>query len=119
MMGDISKHFSRSEFACQCGCGFSTVDIELVSLLETIRKVFNAPVTINSACRCPEHNEKIGGAYGSKHKQGIAADIVVSGASPAMVYKFVDSHMPLKGGVGSYDTFTHVDVRAVKSRWKG
>ena len=118
-MGDISKNFSRSEFACKCGCGFSTVDIELLKTLEVIRGHFSSPIKITSACRCESHNKHIGGGNASKHKQGIAADIVVNGVTPYAVYRFLDSFMPNNYGIGIYKTFTHIDVRKTKARWKG
>ena len=118
-MGDISENFSRSEFDCQCGCGFSTVDVELIKVLEVVRKKFGRSIKINSGCRCEEHNKKEGGSYGSKHKQGIAADIVVSGVSPDKVYAFLDLFMPNSYGIGKYNSFTHIDVRKTKARWKG
>jgi hypothetical protein len=37
-MGDVSKNLSRSEMACNCGCGFDACDIELVVARLTIRK---------------------------------------------------------------------------------
>ena len=86
-MGDLSKDFSRSEFACGCGCGFATVDVKLLELLQVIRAHFKKPVAITSGCRCNEYNEKVGGSYGSKHKQGIAADIKVKDTKPEDVYK--------------------------------
>ena len=88
-------------------------------MLEIVREKFNAPITINSACRCNEHNTNIGGSYGSKHKQGIAADIVVKGIDPSEVYEFLNNHMPNSYGIGKYDTFTHIDVRTTKARWRG
>jgi len=115
----ISQNFHREEFACKCGCGFATADFDLIHLLELIRNKFKQPVTINSGCRCELHNTAVGGSYGSKHKQGIAADIVVNNVSPADVYKFVDGHAPTKYGIGLYEGFTHVDVRIKKARWKG
>ncbi len=118
-MGDISKNFSRSEFMCKCNCGFSTVDIELIKVLEIVRGHFDAPVKINSACRCELHNTAIGGSYGSKHKQGIAADITVMGVKPYAVYRFLDGYAPNKYGLGLYETFTHLDIRKLKARWKG
>ena len=113
----ISQNFSRDEFACKCGCGFDVVDIELVHVLEKVRAKFNKPVTINSACRCESHNKKIGGTDGSKHKLGIAADIVVKDTKPSLVYAFLCKYAPLRYGIGSYDTFTHIDVRQQKARW--
>lgn len=117
-MGDLSPHFNRREFACKCGCGMSNINLQLVERLETIRGYFNAPVTINSACRCPAHNKKVGGAPNSQHMQGIAADIVVKGVPPAEVAKFAEAFW-MSGGVGRYKTFTHVDVRMGCARWKG
>lgn len=116
-MGDVSTNFNRSEFACKCDCGFNAVDVELLKLLETIRKRFNTPITINSACRCEAHNESVGGAKRSKHKLGVAADIEVHGVTPAEVFRFVDTYMPSKYGVKSYKAFTHIDVR--KTKWRG
>lgn len=118
-MGDLSKNFSRSEFACKCGCGFQTVDVDLLAIIETVRNKYKKPVTINSACRCDEHNENIGGSYGSKHKQGIAADIVVEGVDPSFVYAYLDRIYPTSYGIGKYEHFTHFDVRQIKARWKG
>jgi len=118
-MGDVSPNFSRREFSCKCGCGFQTVDVDLIAILETVRSKFNSPVTINSACRCHEHNENIGGSYGSKHKQGIAVDIVVKGVNPKDVYKYLDDIYPASYGIGYYDSFTHFDVRSNKARWRG
>lgn len=110
----LSKNFHRSEFACKCGCGFATVDVELLNTLEVVRSHFNKSVKINSACRCEEHNKKIGGSYGSKHKKGIAADIVVKDVDPDVVYKFLDNYMPNTYGIGKYNSFTHIDVRKTK-----
>jgi uncharacterized protein YcbK (DUF882 family) len=119
-MQKISKNFSRSEFKCRCGsCDFATADVELIGLLEKIRSHFNAPVTVNSACRCQEHNKNEGGHRNSKHMQGIAADIVVKGVHPLKVYGFVDSIAPDRYGIGNYPTFTHVDVQPTKKRWHG
>ena len=112
-----SEYFKRSEFACKCGCGFATVDVELLSLLTEIRVYFNAPVIINSGCRCLEHNTNIGGSDGSKHMLGIAADIVVKGVSSIDVYTFIGFNVGNKYGLGSYNTFTHIDVRPDKARW--
>jgi uncharacterized protein YcbK (DUF882 family) len=113
----VSKNFSREEFACKCGCGFSVVDVELLDILERVRVHFNSPVKINSACRCNEHNINVGGSIGSKHKLGIAADIVVLGVEPEVVHNFLDNHAPNRYGLGNYETFTHVDVRESKARF--
>jgi uncharacterized protein YcbK (DUF882 family) len=117
-VGDISEHFDRSEFRCECGCGFDTVDTDLLRILEVIRSHFDRPITINSGCRCPSHNFAVGSGDNSQHLYGRAADIVVSGIDPSLVYELVDQ-MGI-GGAGEYDTFTHVDSRTNgPARWEG
>ncbi len=118
-MGDLSQNFNRSEFACKCGCGFATVDAELLEVLQIVRVKFESSVTINSACRCDMHNKKVGGTKGSKHKKGIAADIVVSAIDQSYVYAYLIGAFPDKYGIGKYKSFTHIDVRADKARWTG
>jgi len=116
-MDKVSQHFTRKEFACRCGCGFDTVDIELLQVLEGIRGYLDSPVYISSACRCISHNHKVGGKPKSKHRLGIAADISVRGVEPLDVQLYLLSKYLDKYGIGSYDSFTHIDVRASKARW--
>ena len=116
-MGDLSKHFNRSEFACKCGCGFDTVDAKLIEYLENIRLAFNSPITINSGCRCEIYNKSIGGSENSWHIEGRAADIVVKNANPHTVTDYCEDEKAFIGGLGRYDTFTHIDSRGYKARW--
>jgi uncharacterized protein YcbK (DUF882 family) len=117
-MGDISENFDRSEFACKCGCGFDTVDAELIKVLEDIRGAFGVPIKINSGCRCETHNKEIGGSVHSQHKKGRAADIVVEGINAGAVQGLVDGRWPSLGGMGRYGVFTHVDTRSGPiARW--
>jgi uncharacterized protein YcbK (DUF882 family) len=113
----ISPWFDRSEFACKCECGFNTVDAELLEILDMIRSHYNARVTINSACRCPEHNKSVGGAENSQHLFARAADIVVDGVDPKDVQDYIDTKWPNQYGMGRYNTFTHIDSRSTKARW--
>ena len=64
------------------------------------------------------YNKKIGGATYSQHIYGTAADIVVQGVKPEEVAKYAEYLMPKTGGIGLYPTFTHVDVRVARARWK-
>lgn len=115
---NLSKHFQRSEFACKCHCGFSTVDAELLNTLERVRDYFNSPVTINSGCRCYNHNSNIGGSSHSKHCFGIAADFTVKDHTPEEVYEFINRYEPESYGLGLYKSWVHLDVRSTKARWK-
>jgi uncharacterized protein YcbK (DUF882 family) len=114
-----SKYFKRREFACACGCGMDTVDYELVVALDAIRDHFDRPVLVtpHGGCRCESFNRVVGGAAGSQHLRGRAADIIVMGTPPSIVADLAEQM--LLGGVGRYDTFTHVDTRHGVVRWKG
>ncbi len=114
----VSPNFSRSEFACKCGCGFDSVDAELIEILEDLRTHFGGrSVIVNSGARCELYNKKIGGAVSSKHLSSRAADIVVNGIAPVLVYEYLRTKYPDKYGIGKYRTFTHIDSRKTKARW--
>lgn len=115
----LSANFKVSEFVCKDGSDAVLVAPRLVMVLQSIRGHFGTAVTVNSAYRTPQYNEKVGGAAQSQHCYGTAADIVVKGKTPAQVAAYARSIMPDWGGVGIYDTFTHVDVRESRSDWEG
>ena len=115
----LSAHFKVREFACKDGADPVFVSPRLVQVLEAIRQHFGAPVTVTSGYRTPAHNAHEGGAAKSQHLYGAAADIKVAGVAPAAVADYAEQLLGSHGGVGIYDTFVHVDVRANKSRWKG
>ena len=114
-MADLSEHFDRSEFACKCGCGFDTVDAGLLQALEAVRSHFDAAVYISSGCRCESWNLSSGGVDSSQHLLGRASDITVAGYLPEQVAIFAEA-IGL-GGIGRYETFTHIDSRNDKARW--
>jgi len=115
----ISKNFRVREFRCQDGSDVVFIESDLVDILQKIRDHFGKAVTITSAFRTASHNKKVGGATYSQHLYGKAADIKISGVTPSVVADYVETLMPSTGGIGRYSTFTHVDVRKVKSRWNG
>ena len=120
----LSANFNSSEFDCKGGgcCSETIINPQLVKYLQQIREHFKAPITITSAYRCPTHNSRVGGAPGSRHSKGDAADIVVKGVAPREVAKYAES-IGIKG-IGLYETsadghFTHIDTRTSKSFWYG
>ena len=116
----LSPFFSRSEFKCKCDnpqCNFDTVDSETLMVITAVRERFNEPVTINSACRCYEHNKAVGGASRSYHLQGRACDIVVKNVTPQEVFEYLDMTWPNQYGFGLYETFVHVDTRT-GNKWR-
>lgn len=113
----LSAHFVVGEFACNDGSDQVLISDELVTLLQKIRDHFGAPVVINSAYRTQAYNAKVGGAARSQHLLGTAADITLAGVTPLEVAQYAEFLQPKAGGIGVYQTFTHVDVRASRSRW--
>ncbi len=117
-MRQLSEHFNSNEFECHCGkCELIAPPEELLTVLEDVREHFGKPVTIMSGYRCPIHNANVGGAKGSKHKKGIAADIKVKDTSPNKVQEYVLNKYKDSYGIGKYAYFTHIDVRDYKARW--
>ena len=119
----LSANFRVNEFACSDASDTIFISPELVTVLQKIRDHFGKPVKINSAYRTPTKNKAVGGAAYSQHLYGMAADIVVGSGTgvvaPNVVAAYAETLLPGKGGIGIYSTFTHIDVRKVKSRWKG
>ena len=113
----LSANFRVKEFACNDGSDKVLISDELVKLLQKIRDHFGDQVIINSAYRTSYYNKKVGGATNSQHIQGTAADIVVKGATPLEVAQYTEYLMHNSGGIGVYQSFTHVDVRASRARW--
>ena len=121
----LTENFNREEFDCADGSEMPIeVQLNIAELavqLEIIRSHFNAPITINSAYRSPEHNRKIGSNDSSQHILGKAVDIVVKGVAPDDVYDAIEflisEGLVKEGGLGRYNTFTHYDIRGTRARW--
>lgn len=118
-MGDLSKNFSRHEFACRC-CDRAEINQRLVDALQELRDLAGLPVRVTSGYRCSEHNRAIGGATRSQHLLGTAADISVRGMTPTEMYRLAEDVEAFRnGGIGVYPDkgFIHVDVRDGRARW--
>ena len=120
--GDVqlSGHFKLHEFQCSDSSDVIFVSPALVDILENIRVHFGVAVTITSAYRTEAFNARTdGSSKKSKHCEGLAADIQVAGRTPKEVYDYACQLLGDHGGVGRYGSFTHIDVRADKARWRG
>lgn len=138
-MGDLTKNLSRYEFACECGCGFDTVDYGLVVMIQGAVDHFsrehNTPckVEISGPNRCLFQDEKVQREADKKyepyssestHKDAKGADIKISYLRgewkpvPASdMYKYFDKKYPDSKGLGLYSNRVHVDSRDKKARW--
>jgi len=113
----LSKNFKVREFVCGDGSDSVLIDDDLIQILQNIRDHFGVPVIVNSAYRTHAHNARIKGSPTSQHLYGTAADISLQGVPPLIVCQYAEHILDYRGGVGIYSNFTHVDVRANRSRW--
>lgn len=130
MSQGFPRNFSASEFHCNCDgryCQGPAPDASAVRhlawTLQVIRDAVGVPLKINSAYRCPEYNQIVGGAPNSQHKYGTAADLKPIGISPAKLHEEIEhlvnaGDIP-PGGLGLYNSFVHYDIRPRRARWNG
>jgi uncharacterized protein YcbK (DUF882 family) len=111
----LAPNFVLGEFRSKDGADIVLVHDNLIALLQMIRYKFDKPIDITSGYRTRAHNATVSQATHSPHIFGLAADIKVRDISPREVQSFV-RELGI-GGIGSYGTFTHVDVRGVNRRF--
>ena len=112
---DDIKYFKRSEFKCQCGgkyCNGYPVEMQekVVKAADKVRAHFGKPVTVSSGIRCTKHNAEVGGVSNSRHLQGKAIDLNVSGFSAAMVLAYVQSLPEIRYSYAINSNYIHMDI---------
>lgn len=120
----ITKNFSIEEFQCKCGCDMPEFVkknvIELAENLQIIRDEVGR-LDLTNAYRCKDHNSDVGGSTSSQHLVGKAADVKSKSIKPKEMAQIVNDLMKNEkiktGGIGIYNTFTHIDIRGVRARW--
>ena len=94
---------------------------KLTEQLQILRDYTKLPIAINIAYRPKWWELKQGRSGNSQHVLCRAADIVIQGMLPSDTHKLIeyliDKEVLNIKGLGSYNTFTHVDVRENKARW--
>ena len=122
-MGDLSRNFNRSEFACKgenC-CGHSApVHPDLIEALQALRDRIGKLLSITSGFRCNKHNAAVGGEDHSFHTLGMAADVTCPDCiSPEQLAALAEGIALFReGGIGIYPSWVHLDVRKNgKARW--
>lgn len=126
-VGQLSKNFSKEEMTCKgktCGCTTQKISKRLIEQLQILRQLCGQ-IKVTSAYRCLKHNRSIGSKDTSAHVRGIAVDIKPVGTFLAPVFKDAlhkltrqAEDMGVFNGIGYAKNFTHLDLRAKKTRWK-
>lgn len=121
-MSQLTPNFKSGEFICRDGTSHY-IDCGLLSMLQAIRSHFDTPLVVTSGYRSPEYNASIGGAPGSQHIYGKAADFVLPGINIRSVYDWIDGRFP-NSGLGIYVRhdgwgWIHLDNRGHRARWEG
>lgn len=113
--GRASAHFAFREFKSK-GNGDIKVNRKLITGLEKLRSAMgNKPMRIISGYRDPAHNKRVGGASGSQHLTGNAADISQSYGATVSKVKSLKYFTGM--GIKCGKWITHVDVRSAASRF--
>lgn len=86
----------------------------LAQRLQSVRDYYQNPVIITSGYRDAALNSLIGGAAYSTHMKGQAVDIIVVAAPANRVQRDFSGWY---GGLGAYESYTHLDIRGYPMRW--
>lgn len=120
MLKGPSPNITWNELSCKDGTPYPHEFVrdgrvfQLAQTFESVRQLYNKPITILSAYRTPTYNKKIGGARYSQHIHGRALDL--KPPKGITIDKFfndiraVASELGI-GGIGKYPTFVHIDIR--------
>lgn len=102
----LTRHFALAEFTRSQKAAERGIDnrptadviraLRLLceKVLEPVRVHFGRPVIVTSGYRSTLVNAAVGGAPGSQHRLGEAADFTVSGASNIEVCRFIAETLP-------------------------
>ena len=108
-MGDLTRNFSRCEFACKCPCKRDHISMGLVLGLQEVRDDYMKPMVINSGVRCEAHNERVKGYFNSEHIDGEAVDIGCSNSMDRFtLVKLLLSHGFRR--IGIHENFIHAGI---------
>ena len=88
MTVEESEFFTKEELQCKCGCGQARMDEDFMQMMDILRFKLNKPVRLNSAYRCPEHNNNVSSTgYNGPHTTGKAVDVRCSGKTAHAILK--------------------------------
>tara|TARA_R110000796_G_scaffold108611_1_gene219684 strand:- start:811 stop:1206 length:396 start_codon:yes stop_codon:yes gene_type:complete len=113
--------FTWQELVCKCGCNSAYVQEDALTKLQQLRDLLGKPIVLNSACRCPVYNSKVGGAPLSQHRAtennpSTAFDISLAGQDKEAII-YAAKAVGFKGLGINYNSFVHVDNRPKEATW--
>lgn len=111
------------QIVCKC-CGRAKINEHFehhLNMVQMLRDEAAFPISVNCGYRCPIHNEDVGGATNSLHME-IATDLRPSSNDPDRLEDLFEIAKILDfDGIGTYNTFIHLDSRNFigrgKARW--
>lgn len=117
------KYFKMKEFECHDGCEMpasarENIEALVETVLDPARERLGKAIRVNSGYRCAKHNLKVGGAVGSQHMKGEAAD-VVPGDSGQVTGDSLERLVRIIKELGEFDqmivysTFVHVAYKRI------
>lgn len=125
--GQLTKNFHIDEFRCNDAAKTPVPEsmilnvLELAQNLQVIRDHIGESISINSGYRTDDYNDSVGGSDESQHKEAKAGDLRAAKMSPEDLHHAIEKLMLggriKNGGLGSYISFTHYDVRDHQARW--
>ncbi|MGK7887978.1 MAG: D-Ala-D-Ala carboxypeptidase family metallohydrolase [Leptolyngbyaceae cyanobacterium] len=93
--------------------------LQMADTMQDIRELFgDRPIKIMSWYRDPRSNQRIGGTPRSFHLTGGAVDFYLSGVTPEEVQQRLGPWWGGQGGLASGSSFTHIDNRGYRARWR-
>jgi uncharacterized protein YcbK (DUF882 family) len=114
------NYFSQKELACPC-CGECLLMGGFLDKLNNLRETLGHPLVVTSGCRCPKHNQFVGGAKKSLHlinskettgmSGACAVDVSTRGWSDEKRATFLKTVRERGYSVGVAKTFIHIDRR--------
>ena len=115
------KYFKMKEFECHDGCEMpaearANIEALVEAVLDPARERLGKVIRVNSGYRCAKHNLKVGGAVGSQHMKGEAADVVpgdrgqVTGDSLERLVRII-KEQGVYDQMIVYPTFVHVSYK--------
>lgn len=125
-MRRFSKNFPVTELACKDGTPVPAMYYDNAKAIceraQVLRDLLGTSLIVKSGYRTKEHNDKVGGADNSYHLTASALDLrslYWSAGDLATLYKgLIRLGLVPDGGLGTYDSFIHIDIGPAR-RWTG